>query len=236
MPTEGLPASHGSTRPAIPRPRTARARYRYGLLLGLITASLAFQLAAPEADWSRLVTVALQGVTLLLALWTSRVRPWFIRIAVVIAALAFVGSIAAVIADGDSGADSITLVTLLLVAVAPIAVMAGVVRNVSEDRGVTLATMFGVLCIYLLLGMFFAFIYGSIEALDSGGVFAELADATQEDFLYFSFTTLTTTGYGDLVVDTGLGRAAAVTEALIGQIYLVTIVAAIVTNLRPRAV
>jgi len=45
---------------------------------------------------------------------------------------------------------------------------------------------------------------------------------------------LTTTGYGDFVAATGLGRAIAITEALVGQVYLVTVVAAIVSNLRPR--
>jgi hypothetical protein len=110
------------------------------------------------------------------------------------------------------------------------------VRNVREDGGVTLATMFGVLCVYLLLGMSFAFLYGVIDAFSSADVFAQGIDATQADFLYFSFSTLTTTGFGDLTAGTGLGRAFAITEALVGQIYLVTVVAAIVSNLRPRRV
>ncbi len=51
------------------------------------------------------------------------------------------------------------------------------------------------------------------------------------DSLYFSFTTLTTLGYGDLTPAGDVGRMLAITEALIGQVYLVTIVALIVTNL-----
>jgi len=213
---------------------SASPRYRYGLLLGLIGTSLTFQLAAPVGDWSRLVTVALQGATLLLALWTSGVRPLLLRAAGAAVALALVGSATAVVSGGDVGSDSTTLTNLLLVGLAPAAIAVGVVRSMRADRAVTVATMFGVLCIYLLVGMFFAFVYGAINALGSSEVFSGHADPTQADFLYFSFTTLTTTGYGDFVAATGLGRAMAITEALVGQVYLVTVVAAIVSNLRPR--
>ena len=212
----------------------AGALDRYGLLLALIALSLAFQLAAPAEDWARLVTVGLQGATLMLALWTSRVHPLLLRFASVAVGVALIGSATAVLGGGEVARDGTALVNLLLVGVAPGAIAVGVVRYMREDRGVTLATMFGVLCIYLLLGMFFAFLYGVIDALGSSGFFAQRIDASHADFLYFSFTTLTTTGYGDLTAGTGLGRAFAITEALTGQVYLVTIVAAIVANLRPR--
>jgi ion channel len=54
------------------------------------------------------------------------------------------------------------------------------------------------------------------------------------DFLYFSFATLTTTGYGDLVPGNDLARSFAILEALTGQIYLVTVVAVLVGNLARR--
>lgn len=212
----------------------AGTRFRYGLLLGLIATSLAFQLAAPYADWSRLVTVLLQGATLLLALWTSRARPLLVRTAAIVIGLALVGSTLAIVSDSEAGKGATSIVNILLVGVAPVAIVAGVVRNLREEGGVTLTTMFGVLCVYLLAGMFFSFVYGAIDALGTHGVFAEGGDASQADFLYYSFTTLTTTGFGDLTVNDGLGRAVSITEALLGQIYLVTVVAAIVSNLTPR--
>jgi Ion channel len=97
--------------------------------------------------------------------------------------------------------------------------------------------MYGVLCVYLLLGTVFAFLYGLAAEVDDGGFFATGAPENQADFLYFSFSTLTTTGYGDLTAATGLGRSLSITEALLGQIYLVTVVALIVGNLgRSRSV
>ncbi len=95
--------------------------------------------------------------------------------------------------------------------------------------------MFGVLCVYLLVGMAFAFTYGVIEALSNEPFFAQIADGSHSDFLYFSFVTLTTTGFGDLTAATSLGRSFVIIEALTGQIYLVTVVSLIVANLgRPR--
>jgi uncharacterized membrane protein len=91
--------------------------------------------------------------------------------------------------------------------------------------------MAGVLCVYLLIGSGFAFAYGVISAAENGSFFAQQPDGDISDFLYFSFVTMTTTGYGDLTAAHDLGRSLAITEALIGQIYLVTVVALIVSNL-----
>jgi voltage-gated potassium channel Kch len=70
-----------------------------------------------------------------------------------------------------------------------------------------------------------------IGAIDADALFAQVASGDRQDQLYFSFVTLTTVGYGDLSPAGGLARAFAVTEMLVGQIYLVTIVSLIVSNL-----
>ena len=57
--------------------------------------------------------------------------------------------------------------------------------------------------------------------------------ATTADYLYFSFVTITTVGYGDFTAASGLGRALASLEALLGQVYLVTVVATIVVGHEP---
>ena len=125
------------------------------------------------------------------------------------------------------------VVNMLFIAVTPVIVARGLIREIREERTVTIRTMFGVLCIYLLIGVFFAFIYAVIDAETANEFFPDVDAASTSDFLYFSFTTLTTTGYGDLVTVNELGRSMAVLEALIGQIYLVTVVALIIANMRP---
>jgi hypothetical protein len=208
--------------------------YHYGVLLLMILTSLVFQLAAPEADWARVVTIVIQGLTLLMALIASRVHPWVVRVATVAVCVAIVSSVAALIGFGSLGPTAGRGVTILMVALAPASIARGVVIDVRE-RGVTLHTMFGVLCIYLLVGMLYAFLYGLVSSIGSEQFFAQshTADSTK-NFLYFSFVTITTTGYGDLTAATNLGRSLAIAEALTGQIYLVTVVAAIVGGLGAR--
>jgi hypothetical protein len=213
--------------------RLGMTGYRYGVLLVMILASLVFQLAAPEADWARLVTIVLQGVTLLMALVASRVHPYVLRLATVAVAVAVIGSAGALIGFGVLGPTSARLVTALMVALAPASIVRGVIVDVQE-HGVSLHTMFGVLCIYLLIGMLFAFLYGLVAATASGAFFQQHAAESTKNFLYFSFVTITTVGYGDLTAASNLGRSIAIAEALTGQIYLVTVVAAIVGGLGSR--
>jgi hypothetical protein len=208
--------------------------YGFGRLLVVILVSLVFQLAAPESDWARLVTIILQGATLLFALSVSGTRRAILHLARLAVALAVLASTGVLVGTGELGTAAAKLVTVLLVALAPIAIAAGLYRHVREEQAVTIRTMFGVLCIYLLVGMLYSFLFSAIDHVGSTAFFTAPHSEDQSDFLYFSFTTITTTGYGDLVAATNLGRSLAITEALTGQIYLVTVVALIVGNLRPR--
>jgi hypothetical protein len=210
-------------------------RHGYGVLLLLILVSIGFQLGAAEGDLTHAVTIVLQGGTFLAALWVSQARTRLLRLAsaivLAVTAAAAVGFAAAGTVD-DAGAR---IVSFMLVVGAPVAIAHGIVTQFREVGHVTVQTMFGVLCIYLLIGALFAFTYGVIDDLTSSSFFAEVNHASTSDYLYFSFTTLTTTGYGDLTAAADLGRSLAITEALIGQIYMVTVVALIVGNLRRPA-
>jgi hypothetical protein len=204
---------------------------RYGVVLVVILVSLAFQLAAPDEDWSRLVAVVLQGLALILALFAAEVHRALRRAAIAATALAVIAALAAVLGTERLGAGPLRLTNLALVILAPAAIAYGLVRDLRREGRVSLTTMFGVLCIYLLVGMAFAAAFGAIDDLGTAPFFSTEREGSTEDFLYFSFATLTTVGYGDLVASTDLGRSLAIMEALVGQIYMVTVVALIVGNL-----
>jgi Ion channel len=205
-------------------------RERYGVLLGSIVIAFGFQGVAGSGTWEQILISILLGGSLLLALRVAEVKPRVMRPAVAIVVVLILASVIEAFAGTIDGAAS-RIANALLVALAPPAIIVGVVRTVRARQAVTFEAVLGVLSVYLLLGMFFAFVFGTIDRLGGGPFFAGGQSAGLSNCLYFSFTTLTTAGYGDFTARTNLGHTLSVSEALLGQIYLVTVVSLLVANL-----
>jgi hypothetical protein len=213
---------------------TARHRARYGLLLGAIVLAFGVQGIAQPGELEQVFTSALLGITLLLAFWAADPKPRFMRPAAVVVAVVFILSVVEAI-NGNVDDAATRISNALLVFLAPPAIVVGVLRSMRASQAVTVEAVFGVLCVYLLVGMFFSFIFGSIDHLGGHPFFAGGQTATVSACLYYSFTTLTTVGYGDLTARSNLGHTLSTLEALLGQIYLITVVSLLVSNLRPRS-
>ena len=119
--------------------------------------------------------------------------------------------------------------TAVLMALTIVVISRGLIRLIL-DRGVDLTAVFGALTVYLLIGLMFGFLIGLIATAVDSAYFAQGTDGSQSDRVYFSFTTLTTTGFGDLTPRTRPGHALAVLEMLMGQLYLVTVIGILVGN------
>jgi hypothetical protein len=200
---------------------------RYGLLLLVLIATYllsAFVQGRVIIDLQLLLFLAL----LLLALRTSRVRG---RLAWLAAGIALAGSAAAFGAaetgtEVGVGVAAIWKCLILLLA----AVL--IVSRVLAKPTVTVQSIYGALSAYVILGMTFASFYAAIRYLGGGGFFADGQPANTQTFQYFSFSTLTTLGYGDFTSVVNGGRAVAVLEAMTGQIFLATLVARLVSAYR----
>lgn len=215
----------------MPTMRITRPRRTFAGLLGTLIVALVFQLSVPDTELTRLITIVLQGAVVLAALnaagASSRVMIGALLAVAVLLGLALLVTIG----PGDIGPAIPRACSLALVLVAPAAVVVGLRRELQAHGRVTLKMVYGGLSLYLLIGLAFAFVFALVQNLSGDPFFAGgSAEGTPNDYLYFSLSTLTTTGYGDLAAGTSLGRAFAVSEALIGQIYLVTVVAALVSN------
>jgi len=113
---------------------------------------------------------------------------------------------------------------LLVTATLPVTI-----SRVLHHKRVTYETVLGALCAYVLLGLLFAFMYLAVAELRDDPFFVQAGPHQQSEYLYFSFVSLTTLGFGDLSPAVGLPQALTVLEALLGQVFLVTLVARLVT-------
>jgi drug/metabolite transporter (DMT)-like permease len=201
-----------------------RAPDSYGLLLLMVLCTI---VAAAAGSWTvgRVVAVVLLGGTLLFALRTSGVRRATAWLGLVLAVLAVAVGAGVVTVGND---DAQRAVVGILAAALVLAALLAVVRRLASHPVVSGGTILGALCAYLLIGLLFAAIFAVVDGL--GTLFSRPV-ATSADYLYFSYVTLTTVGYGDLTATGALARMLAVTEALVGQLYLVSVVALVVGNL-----
>ncbi len=207
----------------------ARAVYRYGAVLLLLIAAFTFAMIAPPVTWGRVVNALLQGAAVFAALSRARVGRRLLALAVAMFAIAIGTGLAALLGLRDiSGIADLAGAALL--ALVPIAIVAEFRRDVT----VTAQSLTAAVCIYVVFGMFFASVASAVSLLSGLPYFVGTRSANSSDYVYFSFITLATVGYGDLVPALRLGRALAVLEGLIGQLYLVTVVALVVSNLAVR--
>jgi Ion channel len=204
--------------------------HSYGFVLLLVLASFAFAAAASDDAWTGSVLLLLEAATLVTALWTSGVARTNSRMSRTLVIVAAAVAAANLVWGGTDLAEA----TGLLAATLVIATAGSIGIGVADQRDVNARSVLGAVSIYLLLGMLFVFVYGAVAALGSGPFFAQGTDGTRPLRLYFSYVTLATLGYGDYTPAGNFGHMLAVLEALTGQLYLVTIVALLVSRLRPR--
>jgi hypothetical protein len=203
--------------------RQLEDRYMLSAIL-IVVCILTFAFAA-DGSVGRFFVVALQGITLTVILRSSQVKPRTVRLGIAVTLLALIAVVLSAIVGGTVGVAGPGFIGALLAIVGPIVIA----RRLFRQDAINFRTVAGAVCIYLLAGLFFALLYWSMGAVH-GSFFVQTNPGSPTDFVYYSFITLTTVGYGDLTALHDAGRLSSVVEALFGQLYLVSVVALLVSN------
>jgi len=198
----------------------------FGIVLLLILATI-ITISVGIGDLGQFLGVCLSGFTLLFVLHTCGARRRTYRGALAIVAFAVVGAAVSLVIGEDRGTTAAGLIGLLLAFAAPVIIL----RRILASPTITVRLVMGALAIYLLVGLTYAYLYPIIRGLTGQPFFVQTSAPQAIDYVYFSYVTLTTVGYGDYTAATSAGRMFAVSEALAGQLYLVSAVALLVGNI-----
>ncbi|MFZ0090526.1 MAG: ion channel [Solirubrobacteraceae bacterium] len=196
---------------------------RYGLVLVLLLLTYVLACALPDGAWPRAVLAVAQGITVLVALGASDTPKPRRRAAALAVSVAVAIAVITAIVGGHAGGVAELISAFLL-----IGSFAAIVRRIAHHDHVSSQTLLGAVCCYVLFGLIYAFLYAGLARLGSGPFLSPAGSESLSNYVFFSFTTLTTTGYGNLIPATGVGRALSMIEALTGQLFLVTVVARLV--------
>jgi hypothetical protein len=196
---------------------------KYGLLLLTLVVSYLLS-AVAHGTWADAVHVGLVVLVALLAVrharLTRRGNVLVIGVTVVTAIAAGIG-----LTSDNPQAEGIASIWNGLLLLATVVV---IIDRVVRFEVVTAQSIYAALSSYLLIGLMFSSFFGALGYLVSGPFFSDGQPVSSQTLQYFSFTTLTTLGYGDFTAAGSLGRALAVLEALAGQVFLATLVARLV--------
>jgi hypothetical protein len=177
------------------------------------------------------VVLAVQLATVWFTLRTSHAHRVVRRVADIVLCLAAVVVVVSLFVHNPGNElGGIFAVCSLLYLIAPFSI----VRHLMQRRAIDAETLVGAVAAYLLIGMFFAFAYTAAGELGSAPFFGQAGDGSLSQDLFFSFVTMTTVGYGNLVPAANPGQTFSVIEAVTGQLFLVVAVGKIISGLQPR--
>ncbi|MCU0504382.1 MAG: potassium channel family protein [Chloroflexi bacterium] len=205
-----------------------RERDQFGYVLILIVGTIILRAWAGDTSIGIFLSVVLGGLTLAFILHTCGVhRRLLIAVETFIVFAIIVSGLGLVLGSANDGHQLAGLFGIAIAFGAPVAI----VRRIGTAPVITFRVVLGALAIYLLFGLAYSYLYAFIPWLQGEPFFTQTDAPTSTIYLYFSYITMATVGYGDYTPATDLGKMLAVSQALLGQLYLVSVVAVIVGNI-----
>jgi hypothetical protein len=179
-----------------------------------------------------IITVTAIGLLVLTTMSRSKVSHGLRVASAIVIALSFVLAIVVTITNDAAEADQYTWLAATFSATYTLMIamcFPAILRHAFSHRRVTLNTVAAALAAYLMIGLIFTSMFRFVEVV--APPFFTQTNTSPFTYEYFSFITLSTVGYGDFTPANDAGRTLAMLEGVFGQIFLVTIVALVVSNL-----
>lgn len=196
----------------------------YAIIFALLVASYVLCAAQRETNpspWAFLVIL----VTVAVVFRVTEARQLVQHVAWVILSVAAVATIITALSGASGHVLDVVFSAASTAAllVAPAAIIAHQVKR----RSLNIEALLAAITAYVLVGLFFTFVFNLFSLVSPVPMFGGPEDDSLANQLFFSFTTLTTTGYGNLVPVDATSQGIAVAEAITGQLFLITAVARI---------
>lgn len=227
---EGSNGTDAAPRLLRPSSRSISLTSSYAVILLLVAITYIVSVSVTESRAASIV-LTVQLATVWITLRTSNAHRLVRLVAYVVLCLAVVIAVVGFfVHEQGNQLGAIFTVCCVLYLIAPFSIVRDLVGRPAVDR----ETLLGALAAYILIGMFFAFAYKAASEFGKVPFFGTAGAGSLSQDLFFSFVTMTTVGYGDLVPAANPGQTLAVMEALIGQLFLVVAIGKVINVFTPQ--
>ena len=212
---------------------------RLGEFSPLLVSLVVTMILAPVVEAHRFYGSILISIVLLTGILAVRRERHVLIATLVLVIPAIAATWISVLFDSSQSLAIVISQSLLAIYLFFIAVVV-IIAVLAHDQ-IAPQTVVGAVCVYLLIAFVFACLYGMVEFLMPGSLDFSgtrigvdnplMADTAFPRLLYFSFVTLTTLGYGDILPVSGPARSLAISETLTGQLFLAAFIARLVGSM-----
>ena len=195
------------------------------ILISIVALPVAHDLGLISMRVSRVLAVC---SLLVIGIWSLRGAGRLYSLGMLLVIAGIILSVLAIVLDDDTPYILSKLSLFFFLSLATF----NALRQVAVGNDISLNRIIGAICVYLMLGVMWSIAYAILEHSLPGsfdGLTAMVAPAWNPDWIYFSFVTITTLGYGDILPVTQTARSLAFAEAIVGQFYIAVLVAGLVS-------
>jgi Ion channel len=210
--------------------------HKFLLLFLLLLASLILYPYVENSGFRYVAFRILGSAGILIAVYALRLRSTLLLVALALAVPALLERMLLLRAD----AGFLSILNIVLSFVFDVFVVVAIFHRVFTKDQPNSETVFGALCIYLLVGFTFASVYGMVATLQPRAFYLDPltnlhAVPDRFDFIYYSFATMTSLGATGITPVSGPARSLSVIEAIVGVLYLAVLIAGLMSAYRHSA-